>query len=134
MDYGKPGNASEECGSGRSTGTPATRPYRHHWKSNFGNRVWGDEYMSIWKERKEVRRENRIDFENDKNTPAVKMMKKNKINVLNKNKYKKWEPTEYVEVEWVERKGGGLKPKCGSYNYNVGYEEEEEEKPEEKKE
>ena len=35
-------------------------------------------------------------------------MKKNKINVLNKITYKKWEPTEYVELEWVERKGGGL--------------------------
>ena len=84
--------------------------------------------MSIWRERKEVRRENRIDFENNKDTPAVKMMKKNKINVLNKDKYKKWEPTEYVVMEWVERNGGGLKPKCGSYNYNVGYVDEEDEK------
>ena len=33
-------------------GTPATRPERYHWKSDWGDRVWGDEYESIWRERK----------------------------------------------------------------------------------
>ena len=61
-------------------------------------------------------------------TPAVTMMKKNNINVLNKNRYEKWEPTETVEVEWVERKGGGgLMPKRGSYDYGFVYNEVEEE-------
>jgi len=126
-DYGKPGKAGDVCSSGRSAGTPATRPFRYHWKSDFGDRVWGDEYMSIWRERKEVRRENRIDFENGNETASVKMMKKNKINVLNKNRYEKWEPTESVEVEWIERKGGGLMPKRGSYDYGFRYDEVEDE-------
>jgi len=127
-DYGKPGKASDVCASGRSAGTPATRPERYHWKSDWGDRVWGDEYESIWRERKEVRKQNKIDFENGKDTPAVRMMKKNNINVLNKNIYEKWEPTETVEVEWVERKGGGgLMPKRGSYDYGFVYNEVEEE-------
>ena len=129
-DYGKPGKAGNVCSSGRSAGTPATRHDRHHWKVDWGDNVWGDEYQSIWRERKEVRRENRIDFENGKETPAVEMMKKHKINVLNKNRYEKWEPTESVEVEWVERKGGGLMPKRGSYDYGFTYDEIEDEEEE----
>ena len=115
--YGKVGNAGAVCSSGRSKGTPATRPFSHHWNTDICDRKWGDEYESPWRERKEVRKENRLDYEAGKDTPAVRMMKKNKIKG-GRTKYEKWEPTETVEDEWVLRKGGqGLVPKRGSYQY-----------------
>ena len=79
-DYRKVGNAGEECSSGRSKGTPATRPERHHWNTNICDRIWGDEYESPWRERKEVRKQNRLDYEAGRDTPAVRMMKRLKTN------------------------------------------------------
>ena len=75
-NYGKVGNAGAVCSSGRSKGTPATRPFSHHWNTDICDRKWGDEYESPWRERKEVRKENRLDYEAGKDTPAVRMMKK----------------------------------------------------------
>ena len=125
-DYGKIGNAGAVCSSGRSKGTPGTRPVRHHWTTDRCDRKWGDEYESPWRERKEVRKENRLDYEAGRDTEAVKMMKKNNIKV-GKTRWEKWEPTETVENEWVLRKGGqGLMPKRGSYDYGFTYENAEE--------
>lgn len=117
-NYGKVGDAGGVCSTGRSCGTMATRPDNHHWDTNIYARKWGDEYESPWRERKEVRKQNRLDYEAGKNTPAVIMMKENNIKI-GRTKREKWEPTETVDDEWVPRKGGqGLTPKRGPYQYN----------------
>ena len=92
-------------------------------RPTFHTRKWGDEYKSPWRKRKEARRQNRFDYEDGKDTPAVRMMKKNNIKI-GKAKLEKWEPTETVEDEWVPRKypkGGitrGLMSKRGPYQYD----------------
>ena len=90
-NYGKVGDAGGVCSTGRSCGTMATRPDNHHWDTNIYARKWGDEYESPWRERKEVRKQNRLDYEAGKNTPAVIMMKENNIKI-GRTKREKWEP------------------------------------------
>jgi hypothetical protein len=101
QDYGEIGDAGRVCSSGRSCGSIATRPGLLV-RQTFHVRKWGDEYESQWRKRKEARRQNRLDYEAGKDTPAVRMMKKNKIKI-GKAKCEKWEPTETVEDEWVQR-------------------------------
>ena len=120
-DYGDIGNAGYVCSSGRSKGTIATRPGLLI-RPTFCIRKSQDEYKSPWRKRKETRRQNRLDYEAEKNTSAVRMMKKNNIKV-GKTKWEKWEPTETVEDEWVPRKypkGGkakSLMSKRGPYKH-----------------
>ena len=118
QDYGEIGDAGRVCSSGRSCGSIATRPgllirptFHTSWK-----RKWGDEYKSPWRKRKEARRQNRLDYEDGKDTPAVRMMKKNNIKI-GKAKLEKWEATETVEDEWIQR-ASGLMSKRGSYSYD----------------
>ena len=106
-NYGEIGDAGYVCSSGRSKGTIATRPGLLY-RPTFHVREWGDEYKSPWRKRKEARRQNRLDYEAGKDTPAVRMIKKNNIKI-GKAKLEKWEPTETVEDEWFPRKY----PKCG---------------------
>jgi hypothetical protein len=129
QDYGEIGDAGRVCSSGRSKGTIATRPgllirptFHTSWK-----RKWGDEYKSPWRKRKEARGQNRLDYEDGKDTPAVRMMKKNNIKIGKAN-LEKWEPTETIEDEWVQRTypkdtpgyvstARGLMSKRGGYQY-----------------
>ena len=121
QDYGEIGDAGRVCSSGRSCGSIATRPGLLI-RPTFHTRKWGDEYKSPWRKRKEARRQNRLDYEAGKDTPAVRMIKKNNIKI-GKTNLEKWEPTETVEDEWIPRKysnGGiskGLMSKRGTYNY-----------------
>ena len=69
---------------------------------------------------KNVRRQNRLDYEAGKDTPATQMMKER--NIKFKKIKNKWEPTETIENKWVKRKTitgttEGLMPKNGSYKY-----------------
>ena len=127
QDYGEIGDAGRVCSSGRSKGTIATRPDLLI-RPTYHVRKWGDEYESPWRKRKEARRQNRLDYEDGKDTPAVRMMKKNKIKI-GKAKWEKWEPTETVEDEWIQRTypkdthgyvstAMGLMSKRGGYQYD----------------
>ena len=127
QDYGEIGDAGRVCSSGRSCGSIATRPGLLI-RPTFHTRKWGDEYKSPWRKRKEARRQNRFDYEDGKDTPAVRMMKKNNIKI-GKAKWEKWEPTETVEDEWIQRTypkdthgyvstARGLMSKRGGYQYD----------------
>ena len=114
----KVGNAGSICCSGRHKGSKATRMLSHHWTTDKYNKK--SDYVSRWRERKNVRRQNRLDYEAGKDTPATQMMKER--NIKFKKIKNKWEPTETIENKWVKRKTitgttEGLMPKNGSYKY-----------------
>ena len=114
----KVGNAGEACRSGRHKGSMATRMDRHHWVTDKYDKK--SDYVSRWRERKNVRRQNRLDYEAGKDTPATQMMKER--NIKFKKIRNKWKPTETIENKWVKRKTNtgtteGLMPESGSYKY-----------------
>ena len=129
------GNANPVCSSGRSTGTPATRHGKIYKESlrfskplllgpaNIGgvgkNRK---PYKSYWRKRKDARKQNKLDFENGKNTPSTDMMRKFGIKVGD-NKFQKYEGKGTVEVEWVRKHDAAYRPKRGSYDYGFTYNE-----------
>ena len=128
-DYGLVGDAREECSSGRSKGTPATRPtaiykeslrFRRPMLLGTANKDGRPKnrtpYKSHWRLRKDARRKNKEDFENGKNTPSTDMMRKFGIKVGN-NKYQKYEGKGTLEVEWVQKDGQAYHPKSGSYDF-----------------
>ena len=133
------GNANPSCSSGRSTGTPATRHGKIYKESlrfskplllgpaNIGgvgkNRK---PYKSYWRKRKDARKQNKLDFENGKNTPSTDMMRKFGIKVGD-NKFQKYEGKGTVEVEWVRKHDAAYRPKRGSYDYGFTYTESVEE-------
>ena len=67
----------EECGSGRSTGTPATRSGYSDWRND--RFLVDDGYRSKWRKRKDRRMKNLYDLENNISTPATDMMRKRNI-------------------------------------------------------
>ena len=114
----KVGDAGEVCRSGRHKGSKATRMDRHHWATDICDKE--SDYVSRWRERKNVRRQNRLDYEAGKDTPATQMMKER--NIKFKKIRNKWKPTETIENKWVKRKTNtgtteGLMPSNGSFNY-----------------
>ncbi len=133
------GNANPSCSSGRSRGTPATRHNKIYKESlrfskplllgpaNIGgvgkNRK---PYKSYWRKRKDARRQNKLDFQANKNTPSTDMMRKFNIKV-NKPEYKKYEGKGSVEVEWIRKHDAAYRPKRGSYDYGISYTETTEE-------
>ena len=85
------------------------------------------DYVSRWRERKDVRRQNRLDYEAGKDTPATRMMRER--NIKFKKIKTKWEPTETIENKWVKRITNtgtteGLMPANGSFNYSSSSNEE----------
>lgn len=128
--YRTVGDANEECSSGVSTGTPATRPtgiYKESLRfrrpqllgtANIDGRVKHRKpYKSYWRKRKDTRRQNKRDFENGKNTPATEMMREFSIKV-NRPKFQKYEGRGTVECEWVKKGDmGRYVPKNGPYDY-----------------
>ena len=133
------GNANPTCSSGRSKGTPATRHGKIYKESlrfskplllgpaNIGgvgkNRK---PYKSYWRKRKDARKQNKLDFENGKNTPSTDMMRKFGIKVGD-NKFQKYEGKGTVEVEWVRKHDAAYRPKRGSYDYGFTYSDSVEE-------
>jgi len=120
-NYGKIGNAGGICSTGRSKGSVSTRPTAHYRGGSVFERKNRYEYESPWRERKEVRKQNKLDYKAGKNTPAVTMMRKNKIKIEKYN-WGKDKPRETITDEWVLRKypGGiskGLAPKIGRFHY-----------------
>ena len=137
-DYGLVGDAREECSSGRSKGTPATRPNKIYKESlrfrkpillgpanKDGVPKKRTPYKSYWRLRKEARSKNKDDFENGKNTPSTDMMRKFGIKVGN-NKFQKYEGRGTVKVEWTQKDGQAYRPKRGSYDYGFTYNNSEE--------
>jgi len=114
-DYGLVGDANEECSSGRSKGTIATRPsgiYKENLKYEKrqllgttkidGRSKTREPYKSFWRKRKDARRQNKRDFESDKTTPATDMMREYNINV-NRVKFQKYKGKGTIGDEWVQR-------------------------------
>ncbi len=86
-------------------------------------------YRSKWKKRKDARRKNLEEFLNKEQTEGVEFIKDNGIKIYKRGHYdhEKWEPTETVEDEWVQRTYGegksqtkieGLMSKRGKYHYD----------------
>jgi hypothetical protein len=86
------------------------------------------EYRSRWKQRKDARKKNATDFLNNKQTPGAKFITKNGIKINKQgwfweDDWQKWQPTETVQDEWIQRvyskgnKGLGLMSKRGPYEY-----------------
>jgi len=115
-DYGI-GDANDECSSGRSCGTPATRPSKIFWRCQIyeNPHLYGTENIkgkkksnksrvrkSRWRQRKDIRLQNKLDLENGKTTSSVQMMKKHGI-TGKRLKYKKYEGRGTIEDEWVQR-------------------------------
>lgn len=67
----------EECGSGRSRGTGATRLGNSDWRND--RFLDDDGYRSKWRRRKDRRYKNLCDFENNVTTPATTMMRNRNI-------------------------------------------------------
>lgn len=67
----------EVCGSGRTTGTPATQLGYSDWRND--RFLVDDGYRSKWRKRKDRRYKNLCDLENNISTPATEMMKKRNI-------------------------------------------------------
>ena len=124
------GNANPVCSSGRSTGTPATRPVKIYKESLHFSRpvLLGTSnikgmsknrkpYKSRWRQRKDRRHKNKTDFEKGRNTPSTEMMRAYGIKV-SKPQFQKYEGKGTIEVEW-ERKNEdqAYRTKKGSYNY-----------------
>lgn len=122
-DYGLVGNANAVCSTGRSSGTPATRPtgiYKESLRfrrpqllgtSNINGRSKNRKpYKSYWRKRKDARLQNKLDFENGKNTPSTEMIREFGIKV-NRPKFQKYEGKGTVEVEWVQKDGQAYHPK-----------------------
>jgi hypothetical protein len=130
-DYGLVGDANEVCSSGRSSGTPATRPtgiYKENLRfripqllgtSSINCRVKNrKQYKSYWRKRKDTRRQNKLDFKNGKHTPSTEMMREFGINV-NRPKFQKYEGKGTIADEWVQRGTGMcLMSKRGVYKYD----------------
>jgi len=140
-DYGLVGDANEVCSSGRSSGTPATRPtgiYKENLRfrrpqllgtSSINCRVKNrKQYKSYWRKRKDTRRQNKLDFKNGKNTPSTEMMREFGIKV-NRPKFQKYEGKGTIADEWVQRvyssdnqgnmgTGMCLMSKRGGYKYD----------------
>jgi hypothetical protein len=128
------GNANPICSSGRSTGTPGTRPgkiYRGSLlyqkpillgtKNIDGRSKNRKPYKSYWRLRKEARAKNKKAFKNSKNTPSTDMMRKFGIKV-DKPQFQEYEGKGTVGVEWVRKnEDQAYRPKRGSYNYGVSY-------------
>ena len=81
----------EECGSGRTTGTPATRIGYSDWRND--RFLVDDGYRSKWRKRKDRRYKNLEDFENNITTPATTMMRKRNI----KGSKPRFKPKPYVK-------------------------------------
>lgn len=86
-------------------------------------------YRSKWKKRKDARKKNRAEFLDKEQTEGVEYINDNDIKIYKRGHYdhKKWEPTETVEDEWVQRTYGkgktqteieGLMSKRGPYQYD----------------
>jgi len=86
-------------------------------------------YKSKWKQRKDARRKNKYEFLNKEQTEGVEFINDNGIKIYKRGHYdhEKWEPTETVEDEWVQRTYGegksqtkieGLMSKRGKYHYD----------------
>ena len=142
-DYGLVGDANDECSTGRSTGTPATRPTKISYKyscvewtrptllgtSNIDGRSKNRKpYKSYWRKRKDTRRINKRNLEKGKETPATKMMRECGI-TGKRPKYKKYEGRGTIKDEWVQRiypndrhgdaaTAKGLMSKRGGYHYD----------------
>ena len=132
---GTVGDAGEICSSGRSKGTPATRhnkiykeslrfqkPLLLGTKNINGSAKNRKPYKSYWRKRKDARKQNKLDFENGKNTPSTDMIRKFGIKV-NNSRYQKYEGKGSIEVEWVRKNEGAFRPKRGSYDYGFTYNE-----------
>jgi len=81
----------EECGSGRTTGTPATRMGYSDWRND--RFLVDDGYRSKWRKRKDRRYKNLCDLENNVTTPATTMMRKRNI----RGSKPRFEPKPYVK-------------------------------------
>ncbi|MDB4349802.1 hypothetical protein OAA99_02475 [Omnitrophica bacterium] len=122
-DYGLVGDAREECSSGRSKGTPGTRPDKIYKESlrfrrpmllgtanKDGRPKERVPYKSHWRLRKDARRKNKEDFENGKTTPSTDMIKKFGIKV-GMPEIQEYEGRGTVEVEWEQKYGQAYRPK-----------------------
>jgi hypothetical protein len=142
-DYRSVGNANDVCSTGRSAGTPATRPTKTNYKdhcsrwtrpvllgtSNIDGRSKNrKQYKSYWRKRKDTRRRNKRNLEKGKDTPATIMMRECGI-TGQIPKYKEYEGRGTIEDEWVQRfypndRNGdvstakGLMSKRGGYHYD----------------